>query len=42
LGIDKNTLKFEKKWGLNSPNTPVPNIFLEVSGNLGFGGDYPH
>jgi hypothetical protein len=44
LKIDKNTLKFGGKWGLvglNSPNTLVPNIFLEVSVDLRFGGDYP-
>jgi hypothetical protein len=42
LRIEKKTLKFGEKWGLNSPNTLVPNIFLKVSGDLRFGGDYPH
>jgi hypothetical protein len=42
LGIEKNTLKFGEKWGLNSLNTLVPNIFLKVSGDLRFGGNYPH
>jgi hypothetical protein len=30
------------KWGLNSLNTLVSNIFLEISEDLKFGGDYPH
>jgi hypothetical protein len=45
LGIEKNTLNWEKsgdKQGLNSLNTLVPKIFLEVSGDLGFGRYYPH
>jgi hypothetical protein len=44
LRIEKNTLKFEKKSGdkrpLNPLNTLVPNMLLEITGNLGFGGDY--
>jgi hypothetical protein len=46
LGIEKNTLRFGKKvginGGLNSFNTLIPNKFLETSGDLKFGGDYPH
>jgi hypothetical protein len=44
LTIEKNTLRFEKKWdklGLNSLNTLVPNTLSEISGDLRYGGDYP-
>jgi hypothetical protein len=42
LEIEKNTLRFGEKWELNSLNTLVANMVLEVSGDLRFGGDYPN
>jgi hypothetical protein len=47
LEIEKNTLIFgEKKGvnklGLNSLNALVPNMLSKTSGDLNFGGDYPH
>jgi hypothetical protein len=40
--IHQNLGKSGDRRGLNSPNTLVPNIFLIVSGDLGFDRDYSH
>jgi hypothetical protein len=44
LRIEKNKIwkKVGINGGLNSFNTLVPNKLLETSGDLKFGGDYPH
>jgi hypothetical protein len=45
LGIEKNILKLWNsgdKGRLNSSNTIIPNIFFKVSGDSGFGRNYPH